>query len=76
MAITFPCTALLALQATCLQVGGVSSIAGGTAGGPMTDSARELADEIAAWMGVGGVFVSGGKAGALNGVQTAPGQRS
>lgn len=56
------------------QVDGASSIAGGVAGGPITDSARELADEVAAWMGVGGVFVSGGKAGASQAVQSASGR--
>ena len=40
----------------------MSTVAGGIAGGPITDSVQELADEIAAWMGVGGAFVSGGKA--------------
>lgn len=53
----------------------MSSIAGGVAGGPITDSARELADEIAAWMGVGGVVVSGGRAGAFKGDQSASSQR-
>jgi hypothetical protein len=42
-----------------------AGVLGGTTGGPITDSVTTLADEIAAWMGVGGVFVSGGNARAL-----------
>eukprot|EP00892_Ulva_mutabilis_P006454 jgi/Ulvmu1/4180/UM019_0159.1 len=44
------------------QVGSMSTVAGGVGGGPITDSAQELADEMAAWMGVGGAFMRGGKA--------------
>jgi hypothetical protein len=44
---------------------GVSSLAnafGGQVGGPVTDSMQGLADEVAAWMGVGSVVVSGKRA--------------
>lgn len=47
------------------QVEQAAGVLGGTTGGPITDSVTSLADEIAAWMGVGGVFVSGGNARAL-----------
>lgn len=49
----------------------MSTIAGGVTGGPMTDSTQELADEVAAWMGVGGAYFSGGKAGAVKSLQSA-----
>lgn len=49
----------------CLQVERAAGILGGTTGGPVTDSVTTLGDEIAAWMGVGGVFVSGGSPRAL-----------
>lgn len=35
---------------------------GGTVGGPVTDNVQALADEVAAWMGVGGVVASGSRA--------------
>jgi hypothetical protein len=44
------------------QVDGFSSVVGGTTGGPVTDSAQALADEVAAWMGVGHVSLRGGRA--------------
>jgi hypothetical protein len=44
------------------QVEDFSSVVGGTTGGPVTDSAQALADEVAAWMGVGRVAVRGGRA--------------
>jgi hypothetical protein len=44
---------------------GVSSLAsnmGGQVGGPVADSVQVMADDIAAWMGVGQVVNSGSKA--------------
>lgn len=35
---------------------------GGQVGGPVTDNVQGLADEVAAWMGVGNVVVKGGRA--------------
>jgi hypothetical protein len=32
-----------------------SSVLGGTVGGPITDEVQVVADEVACWMGVGGV---------------------
>jgi hypothetical protein len=43
------------------QVENMSSAVGGTTGGPITDSAQALADEVAAWMGVGNVVSRGGR---------------
>ena len=44
------------------QVSEMSSMVGGVTGGPITDSAQALADEVAAWMGVGGIVISGRRA--------------
>lgn len=44
------------------QVENMSSAVGGTTGGPITDGAQSLADEVAAWMGVGNVVSRGGRA--------------
>lgn len=43
-------------------VTGAASAFGGQVGGPVTDDVQELADEVAAWMGVGHVVVMGNKA--------------
>ena len=43
------------------QVENMSSVVGGNTGGPITDGAQQLADEVAAWMGVGDVVSRGGR---------------
>jgi len=43
-------------------VANVASMLGGQVGGPVTDGMQSLADEVVAWMGVGGVVLKGNKA--------------
>ncbi|GBF91540.1 hypothetical protein Rsub_04280 [Raphidocelis subcapitata] len=43
-------------------LGSLADMLGGQTGGPMADSVQALADEVAAWMGVGGVVTQGSKA--------------
>jgi hypothetical protein len=47
------------------QVQEAATAFGGTSGGPITDIVTSLADEIAAWIGVGNVVMSGVHARAL-----------
>ncbi len=44
------------------SVSDMASVFGGQVGGPVADGMQALADEVAAWMGVNGVVVSGVKA--------------
>ncbi len=43
-------------------ISGMAWAMGGQVGGPVVDNVQALADELAAWMGVGSVVVKGSRA--------------
>ena len=53
---------LLQLHQLGKGIGNMAWALGGQVGGPVTDNVQGLADEVAAWMGVGNVVIKGGRA--------------
>jgi hypothetical protein len=58
----FPAQGVDVLDDLSKGVTNMAAMMGGQVGGPVTDGMQALADEVAAWMGVGDVVVKGGRA--------------